>query len=190
MRLPGGILRELWLLFRVWRGDDVFGSPPAADAAVVLGAEVCSGGVASGTLRARALRAAELWRSGTVRAVIPTGGVGENPPSEAAVAAELLRSEGVPGEKILPEERARNTRESARLVAEIARRAGLESVLVVTDPLHCVRTVSVFKVYGMKASAAPVYESPMWRREGRRREQFVREAVGIVWYGIRSRYRP
>jgi uncharacterized SAM-binding protein YcdF (DUF218 family) len=171
------------MLLRVYRGEKVFGAM-RAEAAVVLGAEVCFGGVPSGTLRARTMHAVDLWQTGAVRAVIPTGSVGENPPSEAAVVAGMLREAGVPEEAILIEDRARNTRESADYVARIARREGIDSVLVVTDPLHCVRTASVFEAYGLRAAAAPVYGSPMWYKRDRRREQFFREAVALVWYGL------
>jgi len=117
--------------------------------------------------------------------LIPTGGEGEHPPSEAEVMARILEGMGVPGEAILREELARSTWESALLVAEIARGRGLEEVLVVTDPLHCVRTVAAFGRAGLRVSAEPVYSSPMWRQRWLRRGQFVRESGALVWYRIR-----
>jgi uncharacterized SAM-binding protein YcdF (DUF218 family) len=117
--------------------------------------------------------------------LIPTGGEGEHPPSEAEVMAGILRGMGVPEEAILREDRARSTWESALLVAGIARGRGLGAVLVVTDPLHCVRTVAAFWRAGLQASAEPVYGSPMWREKWPRRGQFVRESGALVWYWIR-----
>jgi uncharacterized SAM-binding protein YcdF (DUF218 family) len=160
----------------------------------VLGAQVLRGGRPSRTLEARTLHAGRLYARGAVDLLIPTGGEGEHPPSEAEVMAGILRGMGVPDEAILREDRARSTWESALLVAGIARGRGLGAVLVVTDPLHCVRTVAAFRRAGLRAAAEPVYSSPMWRERWSRRGQFVRESGALLWYRIRhgvgARSRP
>jgi uncharacterized SAM-binding protein YcdF (DUF218 family) len=191
------LIGELRALVRLYRGGSVFredGAPSESEAAVILGAQVLSGGRPSGTLRARVWHAARLYADGEVGLVISTGGVGEHPPSEAEVAAGMLRGAGVPEEAILLEGKAQNTRESARLVAAITRRREIRSVLVVTDPLHCVRTVGAFRAEGVPVWASPVYSSPMWRKPKLRREQFLREIGATVWYRVRrragSRFRP
>ncbi len=191
------LIGELRALVRLYRGGSVFredGAPPESEAAVILGAQVLSGGRPSGTLRARVWHAARLYADGEVGLVIPTGGVGEHPPSEAEVAAGMLRGAGVPEEAILLEGKAQNTRESARRVAAITRRREIRSVVVVTDPLHCVRTVGAFRAEGVSVWASPVYSSPMWRKPKLRREQFLREIGAVVWYRVRrkagSRFRP
>ena len=126
--------------------------------------------------------------------LIPTGGIGKHPPAEAEIMARVLREEGVPGDDMVLEDRALNTWDSARLVAGIAQKLGVESVLVVTDPLHCVRTVAAFERAGLRAWAEPVYGSPMWRGRWSRRGQLARETGALIWYGIRygigSRSRP
>ena len=154
---------------------------------MVLGAEVRAGGRPSRTLRVRALHAARLYAKGHVKVVIPTGGVGRHPPSEAEAISAILKNAGVPEESILLEDQARNTLGSARRIAELARSEGIEDVLVVTDPLHCVRAVSAFEAFGLHASAAAAYESPMWTNKGLRRGQLLREAVTICWYRLRYR---
>ena len=191
------LIGELRALVRLYRGESVFledGAPAESEAAVILGAQVLSGGRPSGTLRARVWHAARLYVDGEVRLVIPTGGVGEHPPSEAEVAAKMLRGAGVPEEAMLLEGKARNTWESARLVTAIIRRRGIRSVVVVTDPLHCVRTVGAFRAEGVQVWASPVYSSPMWRKAKLRREQFLREIGAVIWYRARrragSRFRP
>lgn len=139
-------------------------------------------------------QAARLYAEGEADLLIPTGGLGEYPPSEAEVMARILREEGVPIGVVLLEDRARNTWDSARFVAAMARGLGAEEVLVVTDPLHCVRTVAAFEAAGLRARAEPVYSSPMWRERWSRRGQFVREVGALVWYrlrhGVGSRSRP
>lgn len=180
------LLGDLWGLIRAYRGKELHTEPPRAAAAVVLGAQVLAGGWPSRTLRVRALLAARLYSKGYVRAVIPSGGVGKHPPSEAAAISGVLRNAGVPDEAILLEEQGRNTQDSARLVTKVARASGIEDVLVVTDPLHCIRAVSTFRETGLTAMAAPVYDSPMWRSPILRREQFLREMGAIIWYRVGS----
>ena len=184
--VPSSLLGELWALVRVYRGEALF-PEGYAEAAVVLGAQVLRGGSPSGTLQARARHAARLYAEGEVALVIPTGGVGEYPPSEAEVAARVLREAGVPEEDVLPEKEALSTRDSARSVAEVARERGIQNLVLVTDPLHCVRSGGAFRAEGFEAWASPVYSSPMWRKPWMRRGQLLREVVAVVWYRIRRR---
>ena len=188
--VPDSLLGDLRALVRLYRGGSVFpedGAPAESEAAVILGAQVLSGGRPSEALKARVWHAARLYHETEIRLLIPTGGVGEHPPSEAEVAAGMLQRAGVPGKAILLERKARNTRESARLVGAMTRRWGIRSLVVVTDPLHCVRSVGAFRAEGVTVSASPVYRSPMWRKPRLRREQFLREMGAIVWYRLRRR---
>jgi uncharacterized SAM-binding protein YcdF (DUF218 family) len=101
--------------------------------------------------------------------------------------SRILRGIGVPERAILREGTARSTWESAVKVAEISRRKGIKEVLVVSDPLHCVRVVSAFDRAGLAAVSEPVYGSPMWRKNWSRRGQLVRECGALVWYRVRYR---
>ena len=185
----GGILGELGELLSVYTSgsstsapDDAVGRPRVA---AVLGAQVLRGGRPSPTLEARTRHAGGLYGRGLVDLLIPTGGEGEHPPGEAVVMSGILRELGVPETAILREDTAGSTWESTVRVAEIARRRDVGEVLVVTDPLHCVRTVASFGRVGLLAVAEPVYSSPMWRKKWSRRGQFVRESGALVWYRIR-----
>jgi uncharacterized SAM-binding protein YcdF (DUF218 family) len=182
-----GVLEWIRTLVDVYRG----GAPPPGDApteiqvAVVLGTEVLSGGRPSRTLAARVRHAAGLYERGRVRLIIATGGLGKHPPAEADVMGRVLGEEGVPDHAVMLEDRALNTWDSARFVTGMAKRLGVSDVLVVTDPLHCVRTVAAFERAGLGAWAEPVYDSPMWRGSWARLGQFVRELGALVWYRIR-----
>jgi uncharacterized SAM-binding protein YcdF (DUF218 family) len=174
-------------LVDVYRG----GAPPPGDApeeiqvAVVLGTEVLSGGRPSRTLAARVGHAAGLYERGRVHLIIATGGLGKHRPAEAEVMGRVLGEEGVPDHAVMLEDRALNTWDSARFVTGMAKKLGVSDVLVVTDPLHCVRTVAAFERAGLGAWSEPVYGSPMWRGSWSRRGQFVRELGALVWYRIR-----
>jgi uncharacterized SAM-binding protein YcdF (DUF218 family) len=187
-RLPfKELVEDLRELLRVYRGgafSRVRGEG-LVKVAVVLGAQVLPGGRASRTLEARVRHAARLYAEGRVALIIATGGLGEHPPSEAEIMARILLEHGVPEDAILREDRALSTWDSARLVAKMARRLGIEDVLVVTDPLHCVRSVAAFERAGLLAWEEPVYSSPMWRKKWNRRGQLVREIGALVWYKIK-----
>jgi uncharacterized SAM-binding protein YcdF (DUF218 family) len=194
--LGGGIFGELNELLKVYLGRSsaagvAEGSPRVA---VVLGAQVLPGGRPSPTLEVRTRHAGELYAHGRVELLIPTGGEGEHPPGEAVAMSAILQEMGVPEAAILREDKAGSTWESALKVAEIARRRGIGEVLVVTDPLHCVRTAASFSRVGLRAVAEPVYSSPMWRKKWSRRGQFSRESGALLWYRIRhgvgARSRP
>jgi uncharacterized SAM-binding protein YcdF (DUF218 family) len=183
--IVAGIAGRLRALLAVYRGAGLPPAPAGVEVAVVLGTEVLPGGRPSRTLDARVRHAAGLYARGRVRTLVPTGGIGKHPPAEAEVMGHVLREAGVPDHAVVPEDRALNTWDSARLVAGMASKLGVRSVLVVTDPLHCVRTVAAFERAGLEAWAEPVYASPMWRGRWLRRGQLAREAGALVWYGIR-----
>jgi len=185
--LSGGLVGELRRLLGVYLGSE---RATAAEEerpryAVVLGTQVLPGGKPSRTLDARVRHAARLHAAGRVDRVLVTGGVGKHQPSEAEVMARILREEGVPGEAVRLEDEAESTWDSARLVTDLAAEEGVAEALVVTDPLHCVRTVAAFRRAGLIAWAEPVYSSPMWRVPWLRRGQFLRESGALVWYRVR-----
>lgn len=178
--LAGDLVQLLRVLRRGW-------PEPTAEVrvAVVMGAQVLSGGRPSRTLGARTRHAARLYRKGELDLLIPTGGTGEHPPSEARIMSEILSKEGVPQSAVVLEDGALSTWDSAWLVADILRRRGIGEVRVVTDPLHCVRTLAAFREAGIVAWAEPVYASPMWRGRSLRLGQFARETVALAWYRTR-----
>lgn len=186
-----GVLGELWLLLRVYRGElSALGrrdEPDERSLTVVLGAQVRAGGVPSRTLAARARHAGRLYvcgRLGRNARVIVSGGVGEHPPSEAEAMARILVEQGVPETEILREAASHSTRQSAHYVAALARELDIGEVVVITDPLHCVRAASAFRHEGLTAYPEPAPESPMWREPGERRAQFIREAGAVIWYRL------
>ncbi|MGI8650503.1 MAG: YdcF family protein [Rubrobacter sp.] len=184
-------------LLRVFSGGRVCGggseTSETPGVAVVLGAQVLSGGRPSGTLRARTLHAARMYDEGRVSSIVVTGGVGENPPSEAEVMTGILIGSGVPASAVVEEGRARTTWESAVYVSRMMRQSGTLKVVAVTDPLHCGRTVAAFEERGLRATPEPVYGSPSWRVGKLRVEQLMREMGASPWYrvhhGVGSRTR-
>jgi uncharacterized SAM-binding protein YcdF (DUF218 family) len=122
-------------------------------AALVLGAAVWPGGVASPTLRRRAAHAAALWHAGAVAFVVPCGGVGRHGPSEAEVVRRLLLDAGVAPGAVRLEDRSRNTHENLLLARPVLLGLGAEAVIV-TDRTHAPRALLIARGLGLRATAS------------------------------------
>ncbi|WP_224361579.1 YdcF family protein [Hyalangium versicolor] len=126
-----------------------------ADAVVVLGARVLKGGVPSGALYARVEKAAELYRRGIAPRLVFSGGVGDNPPSEAQVMRSVAVQLGVPAEACLLEEQSHSTEQNSRYSAELLRSLGARRVVVVSDPYHLLRARQYFRLQGFEVATSP-----------------------------------
>ncbi|MGH0036969.1 MAG: YdcF family protein [Myxococcota bacterium] len=162
------------------------GAREGREAVVVLGAAVWPGGVPSHALRRRVLFAVELAMGDALRDLLLTGGVGREPPSEARVMSGLASEAGIDAGRIVLEERATSTYESARFCAEIVRREGFARVTVVTDAYHLPRALLAFAQAGIAAEGAAPQESPgsLGSPAQRRRERWA-----TAWYRLRGALR-
>lgn len=162
-------------------------SGPKVDAVVVAGCRVDPGGVPSPCLAARVDRGVALYEAGVAPLLVFTGGVGDNPPSEAAVAADRARSLGVPAAAIHTEERSTSTEENARYAATLTNPNGqrLERVVVVSDTWHTHRVARVFRRYFPTVATVGVH-SPT----GPRVLGALREVLALVYYAALGRLAP
>jgi uncharacterized SAM-binding protein YcdF (DUF218 family) len=127
-----------YLAFRIWwqsRHDEVH----HADAIVVLGAAQYDG-EPSPVLKARLDQAVYLYEQKLAPVVIVTGGkqVGDQY-TEAGVGREYLGQHGIPDAKIYAEDQSHTTLESLQGVSAIADEHGIDTALLVSDPLHSER---------------------------------------------------
>ena len=136
-----------------------------ADAAVVLGAAVWTEEV-SPVFRERINHAINLYRQRQVRKLIFTGGQG-NPgePTESAAARDYALQSGVAASDILIEEKSHNTYENILYAKQLADTHGIKSVLIVSDPLHMKRAMSMATDAGLAAEPSP---TPSTRYQGLR----------------------
>src|SRR6201988_2769980 len=126
-----------------------------ADAAVVLGAAVWSNSV-SPVFRERINHAIELYRRGKVRKIIFTGGQGNpNEPTEAEAARAYALQNGVPKSDIIIEESSHTTFENIVYARQLARDNGLNKVLIVSDPMHMKRAITMATDIGLDAYPSP-----------------------------------
>lgn len=140
-------------------------SDATADAAVVLGAAVWNTKV-SPVFRERINHGIDLYRTGKVRKVIFTGGQG-NPgePTEASAARSYAMQNGIPAADILIEEKSHTSYENILYAKQLADAHGINKVLIVSDPLHMKRAMTMAKDVGLVADPSP---TPSTRYQGLR----------------------
>ena len=117
---------------------------------------------------------------------------------EAPWARRLLRDLGVPEDRLVLEDRSRNTRENAVYSKKLAVPKKGERWLLITSAYHMPRSVGVFRRAGFEVEAYPVD----WRTRGmsdalrpfpsigdglRRTDTAVREWVGLFVYWLTNR---
>ena len=130
-------------------------SDEPADAAIVLGAAVWGSDV-SPVFKERINHALELRRSGKVRRIIFTGGQGNrNELTEASAARQYAIEQGISAADILVEEKSHTTYENLLFAREVAIARGLKRVLIVSDPLHMKRAVTMATDLGLDAYPSP-----------------------------------
>ncbi|HEX2295211.1 MAG TPA: YdcF family protein, partial [Actinomycetota bacterium] len=174
-----------WLAWRIWdqsHNDEV----RPADAIVVLGAAQYDGRP-SPVLQARLDHALYLYEEDLSSRVIVTGGRREGDRfAEAEVGAMYLESEGVPAEAILAEDEGTTTLESLERVREMSRDEGIDSVLLVSDPLHSERVKTMAEDLGFaEAWASPAFELNRTRRT--KAGELLHEIASLAAYELFDR---
>jgi len=126
-----------------------------ADAAIVLGAAVW-GEEPSPVFRERINHAINLYKNGSVKTIIFTGGVGEsNEPAEAIVGKNYALAQQVKAADILIEAQSRTTHQNLKNALEVANAHQLTKFLIVSDPLHMKRAILMARSLGMDAHSSP-----------------------------------
>jgi len=126
-----------------------------ADAAIVLGAAVW-GEAPSPVFRERINHAINLYKNGSVKKIIFTGGVGErNELAEAIVGKNYAIAQQVKPADILTETQSRTTHQNLKNALEVAKAHQLTTFLIVSDPLHMKRAVLMARGLGMDAHSSP-----------------------------------
>ena len=176
------ILTILFTALRIYRyGNNSVDAN--ADAAVVLGAAVWSNSV-SPVFRERINHAIELYRRGKVRKLIFTGGQGNpNEPTEAAAARSYAMANGIPAQDILVEQTSHTIYENIVNAKQLADKNNLKTVLLVSDPMHMRRAMTMANDIDLQASPSPTQTSryKTWRTQV---SELMRETFYYLGYVI------
>ena len=151
-----------------------------ADAIVILGASVLANNQPGDSLRARTEKAVFLYKKNIATKIICTGGLGENPPTEAFAAATLAHQLGVNSSDLLLEMKSTSTMENARFAAEICRKQGWSRVVIVSDPYHLWRAKRDFRLAGLIAYPSPALTCERDRKIQLRIIWIAREEAAIL----------
>lgn len=125
-----------------------------ADAIAVLGAAEYDGRP-SPVYRARLDHALDLYQRGIAPLIVTLGGPGGDGYTEGGVGCEYLMSMGVPERRIIAETYSRDTEESVRNLAVIARANGLRRLVIVSDGTHLFRVHAICAAYGLDVLTSP-----------------------------------
>jgi uncharacterized SAM-binding protein YcdF (DUF218 family) len=145
----------------------------------------------------RLLETYDRLRTGAARYAIVSGGsLSPTPKVEARVLADQLIAWGISPDRVVVEDRARNTHENAVNSAAIVRARGWQSVLLVTSANHMPRAYGCFVAEGLPADTLPVdfrsygsaYTGELIPRESHleRSSAAIREWFGRVVYRARG----
>lgn len=100
-----------------------------------------------------------LLRDGHARFAIVSGGVRDESLAafnEASMLAGTLRDWGIAEDRVIIEDKAKNTRDNAVLSAKIIQDRDFRRVLVVTSAFHVPRSIECFRAVGIDADFLPV----------------------------------
>ena len=146
-----GWCRWVYLQIEIYANQD---QAAPADAIGVLGAAEYDGRP-SPVYRARLDHALELYHRGIAPLIITLGGPGGDQFTEGSVGEGYLISKSVPEQAIIAETESRNTEESARRIAVIARANGLHRLVVVSDDTHMFRIHAICAAEGLDVLTSP-----------------------------------
>lgn len=127
-----------------------------ADVIVVLGAAQFNGRP-SEALEARLIEAKRIFSLGLAPSIITVGaGAPGDRTTEAASSKSWLVSHGVAASAVTAIAKGRDTLVSTQsYIAEMKRR-GIQDVIIVTDPYHCLRAITMANDLGATSTCSPV----------------------------------
>lgn len=181
------IAYPLFLAFRIWqqsRIDEV----RRADAIVVLGAAQYDGDP-SPVFEARLEQAEYLYNEDLAPRIVVTGGRPEGDRfSESEVGRSYLVGKGVPDEAILSEDEGMTTLESLTNVHDIAADNGIDTVLLVSDPLHSERIKAIATDLGFdEAYASWTSYTRLNRSRETKLNELFHEVAALAAYEVLGR---
>jgi uncharacterized SAM-binding protein YcdF (DUF218 family) len=126
-----------------------------ADAAIILGAAV-ENGQPTPVFAERIRHGVDLYRRGRVHHLVLTGGIGAGDQlAESQVARAVCLAQGVPPADIAIETRSRSTHENLSEAKPLLAAQGSRRVLIVSDPLHMRRALTLAHDLGIDALPSP-----------------------------------
>ena len=131
-----------------------------ADVIVVLGTAQLNGKPGE-ALEARLTEAKRIFDLGYAPRIITVGaGAPGDRTTEAASGKYWLRNNGIPAKKITAIEEGRDTLVSTKAYAAFMKKRYVSDVIIVTDPYHCKRAMTMANDQGIVSTCSPVQSGP------------------------------
>ncbi len=131
-----------------------------ADVIVVLGTAQLNGKPGE-ALEARLTEAKRIFDLGYAPRIITVGaGAPGDRTTEAASGKYWLRNNGIPAKKITAIEEGRDTLVSTKAYAALMKKRYVSDVIIVTDPFHCKRAMTMANDQGIVSTCSPVQSGP------------------------------
>jgi vancomycin permeability regulator SanA len=130
-----------------------------ADVAVILGNKVNEDGTLSDRLKSRLDCGLGLFKTGRVKKIIVSGGLGKEGFNEGDKMHDYLIANGIPDSAISVDNKGDNTLETVKNTLALQTKLNFKSVIVVSQYFHVTRTKMLFHKYGFTnvSSASPSY---------------------------------
>ena len=152
-----------------------------ADVIVVLGTAQLNGKPGD-ALEGRLVEAKRIFDLGYAPTIITVGaGAPGDRTTEAASGKYWLRTEGIPSRMITAVEEGRDTLTSTKAYAAVMKKRYVSDVIIVTDPFHCARAITMANDQGVLATCSPVQTGPNTLDNSGYR-YLIREAAAYLAY--------
>jgi len=152
------VLYAALIAVSIWTFADV-DETQQADAAIVLGASIWDD-EPSPVFAERINHSIWLYENGYIGKIIFTGGIAEGASySESSVARNFAIERGIPAQSIFIEEHSTITQENFYYAVQIIEESTIESVLIVSDPLHMRRAMLMANDNNLEAYSSPTRTS-------------------------------
>ena len=170
--------------FRIHSYASVFSDSPS-DAAIILGAAIWKD-KPSPVFRALIDHGINLHKQGKVKTLVFTGGVGTGEVyAESEVAKQYAMSQRIAAENILIETRSQITFENLTESKLLLDANNIDTVLLVSDPLHMKRAMTMAQDLNINAASSPtpmsLYKS--WRTKSGFLAREVFYYIGYLLFG-------
>jgi len=170
--------------FRIHSYASVFSDSPS-DAAIILGAAIWKD-KPSPVFKARIDHGINLHKQGKVKTLVFTGGVGTGEVyAESEVAKQYAMSQRIAAENILIETRSQITFENLTESKLLLDANNIDTVFLVSDPLHMKRAMTMAQDLNINAASSPtpmsLYKS--WRTKSGFLAREVFYYIGYLLFG-------
>ena len=152
-----------------------------ADVIVVLGAAQLDGKPGE-ALEGRLVEAKRIYQLKYAPIIITVGaGAPGDRTTEAASGKYWLRTNGVSTRNVIAVPEGRDTLTSTKAYAEVMKKRYVSDVIIVTDPFHCARAVTMANDQGILGTCSPVQSGPNTLDNSGYR-YLIREAAAYLAY--------